>query len=187
MKKAIVIFANGFEEIEAATPVDVLRRCGVAVTAAGLGGTEIAGARGMRFHVDATLEEAAAGDCDLVVLPGGMPGAKNIGESALARDLVARMLSAGKLVAAICAAPAVTLAPWGFLAGRRATCYPGMETAFPADATFVAERVAEDGNLITSRGPGTALEFSLRLAARLAGAETAERVGAAMICGLSNY
>ncbi len=181
MKKALVLFANGFEEIEAATPVDVLRRAGVDVVTAGVGGAEITGARGMVFRPDASLESAAGGEYDLLVFPGGMPGAKHLGESAVARELAEKMIASGKLVAAICAAPVKTLGAWGMLDGKRATCYPGMEEEFPAGVLFSPERVVVDGNITTSRAPGTALEFSLLLAEQLAGAETARTVGRAML------
>ncbi len=180
-KKALVLFADGFEEIEAATPVDVLRRAGAEVTAAGVGGIERRGARGMAFRLDATLESALAGEYDLLVLPGGMPGAAHLGECAPARALAEKMCAEGRLVAAICAAPVKTLGAWGLLDGKRATCYPGMEAEFPAAVVFSPERVVVDGNVTTSRGPGTALEFALCLAAQLAGDAVAEKVGQAML------
>ena len=180
-KKALVLFANGFEEIEAATPVDVLRRADVEVTTAGVGGTQITGARNIVVLTDTTLENAAAQEFDCIVFPGGMPGAKNLGESALARDIATKMLATGKLVSAICAAPVHTLGAWGLLDGRRATCYPGLEKGFPAGVIFSPERVVVDGKITTSRGPGTALEFSLSLAAQLAGDDVAKKVGQDML------
>jgi 4-methyl-5(b-hydroxyethyl)-thiazole monophosphate biosynthesis len=121
------------------------------------------------------------GEFNLVILPGGMPGAKHLGESAEARSLATRTARAGGWVAAICAAPAFTLAPWGLLDGRQATCYPGLEKNFTAQTTSSPERVVVDGNIVTSRGPGTALEFSLRLVQLLAGEETARRVAADLL------
>ena len=180
-KKALVLLAQGFEEIEAATPVDVLRRAGVEVVAAGIGGTTIKGAHGLIYSADAELSAAAGDTVDAVVIPGGMPGAKNIGESAIAKKLTEAVVKSGRLAAAICAAPVFTLGSWGLLAGKKATCYTGMEGMFPSEVIFSAERVVTDGNIVTSRGPGTALEFSLTVAALLAGRETAEKVASDMI------
>lgn len=179
-KKAVLFLAEGFEEIEAVTPIDVLRRVGVAVTVAGVGGALRRGAKGLAVQADVAVADLA-GEFDLMILPGGMPGAKNLAESPEVRALAQTMLAAGKLVAAICAAPALTLAAWGFLNGRRATCYPGMESLFPAGVTFSPERVVCDGNIITSRGPGTALEFSLHLAALLAGDAAAAKTTGDML------
>lgn len=178
--KAIVVLAEGFEEIEAITPVDVLRRAGVEVTLAGVGGTAIRGAHGLAVSADAALE-SVTGLFDLIVLPGGMPGAKNIGESAAARALTQKMLDGGKLAASICAAPVFTLGAWGMLDNRSATCYQGMEGMFPKAVNFSSERVVMDGNIITSRGPGTAMEFALVLAGKLAGQETAVQLAKDMI------
>ncbi len=167
-KKVVVLLAEGFEEIEAATPIDVLRRAGAEVTVAGAGGLALKGAHGLVYQADVELAKLS-GDFDMVVFPGGMPGAKNLGESAEARRLAEGMLKAGKFVTAICAAPVMTLGAWGLLAGKNATCYPGMEKMFPAGVRFSTERVVVDGRVVTSRGPGTALEFSLALVRLLAG------------------
>ncbi len=181
-QRALVLFANGFEEIEAITPVDVLRRAGVEVTTAGVGGVrEPTGARGVTVRTDTLVEQVTDENYDLLVFPGGMPGAKNLGESAAARAMAERMAAAGKLLAAICAAPVHTLGAWGLLSGKTATCFTGMEGGFPQDVAFSPERVVEDGAVLTSRGAGTAMEFALALAARLAGAETAAKVASSML------
>ncbi len=180
-KKALVLLANGFEEIEAATPIDVLRRAGVEVTTAGVGGTLIEGAHGVSFKADADLASVTADGFDMLVLPGGMPGAKHLGESAKAKSLAETMVAAGKKVAAICAAPVLTLGAWGLLKGKKATCYPGMESMFPADVVFVADTVVMDGDITTSRGPGTALPFSFSLTAQLVGQDKADEVATAML------
>ena len=172
-KKVLVILADGFEEIEAITPVDVLRRAGLEVTLAGLSGRVITGAHGIKFQADMTLDEYKDSP-DAIVLPGGMPGAKNLGESKKVTEIVKRMNSQKKIVGAICAAPALALAPAGVLDGKKATCYPGFEQNFPASVSFSNERVVVDGNIITSRGPGSALEFALELVEQLAGKEKAK-------------
>lgn len=179
-KTAAVLLAEGFEEIEAATPIDVLRRAGFAVTVAGLGGTVVKGAHGLAYVADATLGDLT-GDFDLVVLPGGMPGAKNLGESAAAKALAERTHAAGNHVAAICAAPVLTLGAWGMLNGRNATCYPGMEKMFPPEVRFSPERVVVDGRIITSRGPGTGLEFSLAVVGAMLGAEIRDGLAGDML------
>ena len=168
MKTALVVLAEGFETIEALTPVDVLRRLGVKVTVAGLGGLEITSAHKVTVKADALLAPALA-PVDAIVLPGGLPGAVHFGESALLQEMATAQLARGGIVAAICAAPAKTLARWGLLSGKTATCYPGCEAEFPADARYVEAPVVVDGPVVTSRGPATALPFAYRLAGLLLG------------------
>lgn len=180
-KTAAVLLAEGFEEIEAITPIDILRRAGVAVTVAGLGGLSIAGAHGVTVGCDAEVASLETVDLDAVVLPGGMPGSKNLAASEAVRALCVRQAEAGRVVAAICAAPALALASFGVLDNRRATCYPGFAEHFPSSATAVAdEPVVVDGPVVTSRGPGTAFAFGLTLAALLAGDETAATLKSGM-------
>jgi 4-methyl-5(b-hydroxyethyl)-thiazole monophosphate biosynthesis len=175
--QALVPLAEGFEEIEAVTIIDVLRRGGVEVTTAALTRGPVRGSHGIALECDATLESVSGRDFDAVVLPGGMPGAKNLKEDARLRDLLRRSAERGKLVAAICAGP-IALEAAGLLAGKRATSYPGHELP---SATRSEEAVVSDGNIVTSRGPGTALEFALALVARLAGADTSAQLRAAML------
>lgn len=179
-KKAVVLLAEGFEELEAAAPIDVLRRAGVDVTVAGVGGLARKGAHGLTYTADVELAKLS-GDFDLIVLPGGMPGSKNLGDSAAAKSLTEKMLAGGKLVSSICAAPVLTLGAWGMLNNRTATCYPGMEAMFPASVKFSSERVVVDGKIITSRGPGTALEFALVLVEQLLDAATAKKIAGDMV------
>lgn len=179
-KKVLIILAEGFEEIEAVTPVDVLRRAGLEVTVAGVGGTEITGAHGIRVLAD--VEIGAYRDTpDAVILPGGLPGASNLAKSPEVAAVVERVRGAGRVIGAICAAPALVLAPGGALDGRKATCYPSFEKQFGPKTKFVTDRVVKDGNVITSRGPGTALEFALELASELAGPQAAAELSKAMI------
>lgn len=179
-KKAVVLLAEGFEELEALSPVDVLRRAGVEVTVAGVGGLNIKSAHDVTVAADVLLDKLS-GDFDMVILPGGMPGSKNLGDSPAARALTEKMLAGGKLVASICAAPVFTLAAWGMLDNKKATCYAGMEKMFPPSVKFSSERVVVDGAITTSRGPGTALDFAFALAAQLVGQGVADKVAGDML------
>jgi 4-methyl-5(b-hydroxyethyl)-thiazole monophosphate biosynthesis len=161
------------------TPVDFLRRAGVDVITAGVTGKTVTGAHGVAFTADVLLKDLPA-NLDGIVIPGGMPGAANIAKSEAAVALVGECLAAKKLVAAICAAPGVVLGPRGFLKGKKFTCYPGYEKDVPG-ASFSEDRVVIDGNVITSRGPGTAAEFSLALIGYLAGKEATDKVHKATI------
>jgi len=175
LKKAIIVLANGFEEIEAVTVIDVLRRAKIDITVAGLGDAKIKGSRGITVIADKKLDETGSG-FDACIFPGGMPGATNLAASGKVKDLIQKMNSQGKFIAAICASPAILLAPTGILKNKSATCYPGMQDGFEKDTKYKEDSVVVDGNLITSRGPATALEFSLAIVENLVGKETAERV-----------
>jgi 4-methyl-5(b-hydroxyethyl)-thiazole monophosphate biosynthesis len=177
-KKVIVLLADGFEEVEAVTPIDYLRRAGLEVSTAAVGKSRVVtGSHGIPLNADALLSELAdlegTASPDVVVLPGGMPGASNLAASADAAKLLRAMAAAGKLVAAICASPAVVLAPLGLLAGRNFTCYPGMEkqvnSSLNPGGHWSEDRVVVDGNTVTSRGAGTAGEFAVALISLLLG------------------
>jgi len=172
-KRIAILLAEGFEEIEAVTPVDVFRRAGLDVTLVGLGARSVRGAHRVTYQCDATLDELK-GVPDAVVLPGGLPGAENLGKSPAVERLVRQVYDAGGICAAICAAPAYTFAAYGLLDGRKATCYPSFETRFGPTTQASKERVVVDGRIVTSRGPGTALEFSLRLVEMLCDKKTAQ-------------
>ncbi|MFP4058572.1 MAG: DJ-1 family glyoxalase III [Candidatus Brocadiia bacterium] len=178
-RTAIIVLAEGFEEIEAVTPADILRRAGVEVELVGLDATAVGGAHGVTFQADRTLADSE--DADAVVLPGGMPGAANLAGSAPLAALLEAQAGAGKLVAAICASPAVVLAGLGLLDGRRATCYPGFEERFGPSTTYATDAVVRDGNILTSRGPGTAFAFGLAIAGELAGEAKAREVAERML------
>ncbi len=171
MPNVCVLLANGFEELEATALVDVLRRAGVSVTTLGVEGREVTGAHGLALRADALLSEARHRPWDMVILPGGMPGAATLKDNAAVQELLKAQNAAGKRLAAICAAP-MALAKAGVLSGKRATCYPGTEPEL-AGATLSEERVVHDGNVFTSRGPGTAVEFALALVSDLVGHEEA--------------
>lgn len=176
---ALVLLADGFEEIEAIAVVDVLRRAGVAVTVAGLVDGPIEASRKTRHLAEVTLDAVGDRLFDAVILPGGQPGTNRLKADARVRETVLRHARAGKWVAAICAAPTV-LQDLGLLTGRRVTSHPSVAGEFPG-ATYVEDRVAWDGRILTSRGPGTALEFSLKLAEVLAGGKAAREIAAAML------
>jgi len=180
MKTACVLLADGCEEVEAATPIDYLRRAGIEVTAAGIAGKAVVGARGIGLEADLG-PEALARDYDCVVVPGGGKGSANLAASPAVAAFIKRHFAAGKTVAAICAAPAVVLhGACGVLAGRRFTCYPGLESTVRG-AEFVAERVVVDGNLVTARAAGCAGEFALAVAALLAGEDAARELAAKVL------
>jgi len=167
MKRVLVPLAEGFEELETVTIVDILRRAGVEVVVASLAGSPVTGAHGIRLSADTPLGALAEQEFDMIALPGGMPGAEHLKKDARIAEIIRRLHGKGRPVAAICAAPMV-LAAAGVLDGRRATSYPG----FLKDAertTVVADAVVVDGGVITSRGPGTALDFALTLVEELAG------------------
>ena len=171
MKRVVVLLAEGFEEVEAVTPIDFLGRAGCEVTVAGVTGKTVTGSHGIPVAADAGVTECT-GTYDAVVVPGGMPGASNVAASEDAVSLISRVRDDGGIVAAICAAPGVVLAPNGFLDGKTATCYPGYESNF-GETKFSEERVVVDGSTITSRGPGTAAEFALKLVEILVGEDKA--------------
>lgn len=176
MSKVAVLLAEGFEEIEAVTPIDLLRRAGVEVVTAGVAGEVVRGSHGITVGTEAGIASLRVDDLDGVVLPGGMPGAANLAASSEVARLVRSMAGSKKLVAAICAAPAKVLAPMGVLSGRRATCFPGDEVAFSSDVVFSEDRVVRDGNVITSRGAGSAAEFAEEIIRYLVGEEAAREV-----------
>jgi 4-methyl-5(b-hydroxyethyl)-thiazole monophosphate biosynthesis len=169
MANALVLLADGFEEIEAVTIVDVLRRGEVTVTTASLAGRHVKGSHAIVVESDALLSAVNVEDFDALVLPGG-PASKTLREDARAQAAIKQAYAAGKLVAAVCAAP-TALEAAGVLKGKRATSYPG--SALPS-ASYVEERVVEDGNIVTSRGPGTTMAFALQLVERLSGPAVAK-------------
>ncbi len=179
-KKILILLADGFEEIEAITIIDVLRRAEFHVTTAGVSGKMIAGAHGLKVEADIELSKYKDTP-DAVILPGGMPGSKNLGESPLAAEIIKKVHSQKKIIGAICAAPALALAKHGILEGKKATCYPGFEQHFGSGVKFSSDRVVIDGNVITSRGPGSALEFALELVNQLGEPKKAEALREGML------
>ncbi|MBU1664355.1 MAG: DJ-1/PfpI family protein [Gammaproteobacteria bacterium] len=181
MKSVLIPLAPGFEDLEAVTLIDLLRRAGIEVVSAGLHAGLIEGSRGVRIQPDATLDEVMARDFDMIALPGGMPGAEHLKNDARVQTLLRRLGGAGKYTAAICAAP-IALAQAGLLEGKRATSYPGfVEKLGLPNTTCLDDPVVVDGKVATSRGPGTAMDFALTLIELLVGKPTRDRVEAGLV------
>jgi 4-methyl-5(b-hydroxyethyl)-thiazole monophosphate biosynthesis len=179
MTKVLVPLADGCEELEAVTIIDLLRRGGIEVVTAGLKPGIVRASRGVQLMPDVTLDVALQDDYDMVVLPGGMPGASHLKDDARIIELLKKMAAAGKYTAAICAAPMV-LAEAGVLEGKRATSYPGALDGVSGVTVSVAA-VVQDVKVLTSRGPGTAMDFALTLVETLTGAENRRQVEAALV------
>ncbi|HEX9780446.1 MAG TPA: DJ-1 family glyoxalase III [bacterium] len=180
-KRVLVPIANGSEEIEAVCLIDILRRAGAEVTVASVEPElEVTAARGVKLTADCLIGECARVPYDLVALPGGMPGAERLAASAPLIELLTRQRDGGRLYGAICASPAVVLEPHGLLEGRRATAHPAFADRLK-DQTAVQERVVADGPCLSSRGPGTAIEFALALVEALYGQAKARDIKAAML------
>lgn len=176
-----IMLADGFEEIEALTVVDVLRRAGVdAHTVSVSHKNEVVGAHGIPVTADDLFTEVSVAECEMVVLPGGMPGALNLRNDATLCAVLGERASAGLPIAAICAAPYI-LGELGLLRGRRATCYPGFEDKLEG-ATYTAAMVERDGNIITAKGPAAAMAFALGIAEALAGKNKRDEVAHGMLC-----
>ena len=176
-----LFLADGCEEIEALTPVDILRRAGCEVTTVGVTGKCVTGSHGIKIEADATLGEAEAdcADIEMIVLPGGMPGAKNLDGSAGVDRFIKAALDADAYLAAICAAPMI-YGKRGLLKGRDATCYPGFEQ-YLEGAKYYEASVVVDGNFVTSNGMGSALDFALQLVSLLKGEDAAQRLADAVM------
>lgn len=180
MSHVFVFLADGFEEIEGLTVVDILRRAGQTVTTVSvMGEKEITGAHAIEVKADAVFEETDFSDADMLVLPGGMPGTNYLAAHKELGKLLQQKTEEGKYIAAICAAPSV-LGGLGILDGRKACCYPGFEGKL-GSAEAVSDPVTRDGQVITSRGMGTAIPFALKLTEVLTDAKTAAKVGSSII------
>lgn len=186
-KKAIVFLAEGFEEVEAVTPIDYLRRAGIEVRTLAIGQDKaVTGAHGITVQADSSLSELAAqgkagpAAWDGVLLPGGQPGASNLAASRETASLLREFERAGKWVCAICASPAVVLAPLGLLKGRRFTCFPGMENQ-AADGQWSPEAVVIHDNIITSRAAGTAAAWAAAIIGELLDQDEAKKIAASVL------
>lgn len=181
MKKKVYIFlAEGFEEIEAITPIDLLRRANINIVSVSISEQkEVKGAHNIILHADHILSEVDIQDADMLILPGGMPGAKNLNENTEVKDAVKYYADNDKYVGAICAAPMV-LGELNILQNKKATCYPGFEKHLH-QAVITGSLVEHADKIITSKGAGAALQFSLKLVEILAGKNVAEELKAGMI------
>lgn len=181
MPTVLVPLAQGCEELEAITIIDLLRRAGISVVTAGLDQQPVTASRGTTLLPDTTLDKVESRAFDMVVLPGGLPGADNLNSDARIHALLKQMSERDRYVAAICAAPKVLLTA-GLLTKRRATCYPGSLSQLDcSQVTLTADAVVIDGNIITSRGPGTAMEFALTLVEILADKAKRDEVEAGLV------
>ncbi len=175
MAKTAIMLANGCEEIEALTVVDMLRRAKLTIDMISITQKEvIEGSHGICFYADKMIEDVNFDEYDAIVLPGGIPGTTNLGAHPVVTEQIKAFAAAGKLVCAICAAPSV-LGANGILEGKKATCHPGWEDKLTG-ADVLEDEVVCDGNVITSRGMGTAIPFSLAIISRLADEETYKKV-----------
>ncbi|MGL4851207.1 MAG: DJ-1 family glyoxalase III [Phocaeicola sp.] len=180
MKTVYLFLAEGFEEIEAISPIDIMRRAGLKVkTVSILPTKEVCGANGITITADCLFDEVTADGADMLVLPGGMPGATNLDAHAGLSALILNYAEAGKPLAAICAAPLV-LGKRGLLAGKKATCYPGFEN-FLEGANYTAALVEKDGLFITGKGPGAAFAFAFAIVEELCGLEMVNQLKAGMM------
>lgn len=166
MKKVFVFLADGFEEVEALTPVDYLRRIGMEVLTVGIPKSELVSAHKVKIHCDTTVHAVKGETPDMVVFPGGLPNARTASQSLEAKEITIRTAKSG-FVAGICAAPALVFYEWGLLDGKKYTCYPQMDATLPQKAERA--RVVIDGNLITACGPAAAEDFAFQLVETLAG------------------
>lgn len=181
MASVLVPIAEGCEELEAVTIIDLLVRAGIEVVTAGLAEGPVTASRGVVLVPQMALDEALQRDYDMVVLPGGLPGATHLDNDPRIRELLIRMANSGKFTAAICAAPRV-LAGAGLLDGKQATSYPGhVDKMDLPTTTYLNDAVVQDGKVITSRGPGTAIDFSLALIENLVGREKRDEVEAGLL------
>ena len=182
MKKVYVFLADGFEDVEALIPIDVLRRGGIDVTIVSISDFPLVrSSHGVNIEADIMFEKGDFSDADLLFLPGGMPGASNLFDhKGVCKALVDQHM-AGRKVAAICASPGVVLAPLGILEGKKATCYPGFEKALADNgATYTGELFTVDGHVTTGEGPAAAFPFAYELLSQLADKQTADQIAESM-------
>lgn len=174
----IMLLGAGFEEIEALATVDILRRAGLSVQTAGIGGRLITGGHGVTVQADLVIEDVTETP-ELLILPGGLGGVQSIEGSEAAMAMVARQVAERRPLAAICAAPSI-LGKRGWVDGRQVTCYPGFEPQMN-DAVVQAQPCVTDGTLITGRGPGAAIPFALAIVEQFCGAETREEIAKGLV------
>lgn len=170
-----ILLAPGFEEAEALVPADLLRRAGIETALVALGGNTVTGGHQITVSADLEIEQVDLDRADMIVLPGGLEGVRNLGEHPAAAALVREAAERNIRVAAICAAPTL-LGRWGLLQGKRAVCYPGLEDQLTGAQVVRESGAVADGRLITGRAAGSAFEFALKLVEALAGPDKAEEI-----------
>lgn len=181
MAKVLVPLAEGFEELEAITIIDLFRRAGFNVVTAGLNDQPVRASRNNVLIPDTSIDKVMDEEFDLIVLPGGLPGADNLRDNALVQSLLKRQHQLNKNIAAICAAPRA-LAAAGVLEGKTITCYPGaLDQVDNSNFNITDSKIETDGNIVTSRGPGTAMDFALLLIERLGGKSLREEISKQLV------
>lgn len=181
MNRSFLFLADGFEEVEALTVVDVMRRAGMDIKTVSINkSNEVVGAHGIKVNADMTFDGSDLSDAEWLIVPGGMPGSSNLAAYQPLNELLKKQFASGGKIAAICAAPALVLAPLGILDNREATCYPGMEKSC-GKAIMRPDRVVALDTLITGNGPASALRFALAIVANSMGESQAQAVGGAML------
>lgn len=181
-KKVLVAVADGTEELEAIAIIDCLRRAGADLTIASVQSLQITTSRKVKITADCLITDCLNEIYDLIVLPGGMPGAEHLRDSNELVEMLKNQKAAGRFYAAICASPAIVFEHHGLLADKKATCFPAMADKLK-NKQAINQRVVVDGNCITSQGPGTALEFSLKLVELLFGGEKSRELAKIMLVG----
>jgi 4-methyl-5(b-hydroxyethyl)-thiazole monophosphate biosynthesis len=179
MPRVAVILADGFEEVEAMSIIDVLRRAEIETVIAGLHDGHITSTRKVKVIPDTVIDTVKADDFDMIVLPGGQPGSDNMDADARVKGLIKSFSQKGKLIGAICAAP-IVLANAGVLQGKHVTSFPAYQDRL-GGGVYEEKAVVEDGDVLTSRGPGTALAFALAIVTRLVSKEKAQKIKNAML------
>ncbi|MDH5560044.1 MAG: DJ-1/PfpI family protein [Deltaproteobacteria bacterium] len=177
-KKVLIPVADGVEEIEAVTQIDILRRAGAEVTVASVNRLNIIASRGVKLEADCLIGELKETEFDLISLPGGLKGAENLRDSAILIGILKKQQSAGRLYGAICASPAVVFEPHGLLGDKKATCYPDFSDKLKNKSDA---RVVFDQGCVTGKGPGAALEYSLKLVELLFGEARVQELKEAMV------
>ncbi len=180
MKRVLVPLAPGFEELEAVAVIDILRRAGLEVTVAGTVAGPIEGSRGIRMIADGLLDQVSPADFDLIAIPGGGKGVENLKQHPRMLPLLGEFNARGKWIGAICAAPTL-LTSAGLACGKQMTSHPTVKSQVASAALYTEDRVAVDGKVVTSRGPGTAVEFALKLVELLVGPEKVSELKQALV------
>ncbi len=175
-----LFLAEGFEEVEAVTPVDLLRRAGAEVRTVGVGGRRVTGSHHIEVAADLTENEVSLEEMEMMILPGGMPGTKNLEKSPMVRACLNYCAQNGKWIAAICAAPSI-LGHFGLLKGHKAVCFPGFEKELGA-AEVLKDPVCVSGKIVTARGAGVAVKFGLTLVEELFGGERSRKIRESIQC-----